>query len=94
MKLVLLGISITGPTPQIRPLAPGFFGEKKKFCTTSPMPLWLPSPSPGTSCLTTGMMVREMMFQSSFRLIGTTGWMFSVVRLPSRLAPMSRSKLN
>jgi len=68
-----VGSSSTGPAPQIRPLAVGFLGEKKKLCTMSPMPDWL---VPGTTSfwsMRTGRIVRLMTFHSAFNVIGTTG---------------------
>jgi len=59
-----VGRNSTGPTPQIRPPAPGFLRQKKKLCVMSPRPDWL---VPGWMLvwLMTGTMVRLMTFQSA-----------------------------
>ena len=60
-----VGIRKAGPAPQINPLAVGFFGEKKRLCVMSPMPVWLPEPGNTSLWAMIGRMVREMTVQVS-----------------------------
>ena len=70
MNCFSVGSKSAGPTPMTQPEDVGALGEKKKLCTTSPMPV-----SPWAI---TGRMVREIRFQSSEMEMGITGWMFRV----------------
>ena len=67
-----VGSRKTGPAPQISPPAVGWLGDRKKLCTTSPMPD-CEVPGLTSDWLMKGTMLRETRFQSSFRRIGSTG---------------------
>ena len=67
--------------------------EQKKLCTTSPKSDWLWSGLVTPVWLMQGTMLREIRFQSSLRLDGTTGWMFSVDFDPWSSAPRPSSQL-
>jgi len=69
----------------------GFAGDRKRLCMVSPVPTIRPEPSTRSSDQLTGRMVREMRFQSGVSVIGITGWMLRVTRLPvsSGLIPRS-----
>ena len=63
-SLLAVGIDSAGPTPQIQPLALGAFGEKKRLCRISPLPVVLLPPSTGDAAVMNGAIVR---------VIGITG---------------------
>ena len=63
------------PAPQMSPPF-GTAGDRKAENCAGPIPVVLDSSGESAGCQTTGMMVRVMMFQSLFRSIGMTGWMF------------------
>ena len=86
-----VGSSSTGPAPQIQPEAVGALGEKKMLWTMSPVPVCDPAPGKMSDWRTTGRMVREIRFQSSFRSNGMTGCTLSSQRSPSSAGPMSWS---
>ena len=65
---------MTGPKPEINPPLVGSFGEKKKLWTMLPRPFCTP-PGRNPVWLTTGMIVREIRFQSAPIENGMTGWM-------------------
>lgn len=59
--------------PHIHPLGVGDLGESHALCTMSPTPSKLSAPSTPVPLETRGMIVREMIFHSSFKSIGITG---------------------
>ena len=70
---VAVGNNNTGPTPQVS--FPESTGEKKPVKVVSPKPLMRPLPPVRASgCDTSGRIVRVIRFQSSFNVMGQTGW--------------------
>ncbi|MNP55367.1 hypothetical protein D3C76_1500100 [compost metagenome] len=84
-----VGINKAGPAPRIQPLSVGLLGEKKKLCVMSPAPDLSAAPLGAKPCWSIrGRMVREMRFQSSFSLKGSTGWMLVTLCMPSPVGPI------
>ena len=68
-------------------------GEKKKLCTVSPRPNWLPAVGKMSSWPMIGTIVREIRFQSALIETGITGWKLSRCLRPSSSGPILWSKL-
>ena len=85
------GTTNTGPAPSVNPVT--LRGEKKKEVVTSLMPKVASSPAKSGGWLTSGMMIRVIMFQSELSSNGMTGWTLRMNRVSSE-GPTFCSQLN
>src|SRR3954452_6269527 len=80
--LLAVGSCATGPTPHSQPFV-GFLGDRKAEKVVGPVPKGTVFASGWKEgCQISGRMVRVMMFHSSFRWIGMTGWTLRISCVP------------
>ena len=78
---LIVGIWMTGPTPQSQPLV-GFFGDRNAENVVGPVPNGTVCAGCSDGCQISGRIVRVMTFQSSLMWIGMTGWTLRMSCVP------------